>query len=66
MTLGCDTLDSRLSEAGLIDLVKIDVEGAEQDVLGGPAALVDARRLGKRCLRLPSRRRLPAVQEGAT
>ena len=45
-TVGCETLDSRLGGVGFIDLVKIDVEGAEHDVLAGMAGLIHARQVG--------------------
>ena len=41
-----ERLDARLADAHFIDLIKVDVEGAEADVLDGASALFESSRVG--------------------
>ena len=46
ITVDCERVDQRIGSGVHVELVKIDVEGAEVDVMAGLSTLVEERRLG--------------------
>src|SRR4029079_1623595 len=46
ITVDCERIDQRIDSGVHVELVKIDVEGAEVDVMAGLSTLVEERRLG--------------------